>query len=53
VRWFGREWTITAANAHPLLGRFLRLEDEHGAYDLVHENGADGAIEALSPVQAA
>ncbi len=50
MRWFGGEWTITAERSHPALGRFFRLEDELGGYDLVHVNGSDGAIEPLSPM---
>jgi hypothetical protein len=52
VLFLGQEWTVTAAHTHPRLGRFLRLEDEDGHYDLVHEDGSDGGIQALHPIDA-
>jgi hypothetical protein len=49
VRWCGREWVVTAVHSHPRHGRFARLEDGAGGYDLVHLNGSDGALEQLGP----
>jgi hypothetical protein len=48
VIWREQRWIVTAMHSHPRLGRFMRLETGDGAYDLVHENGADGAIQPLT-----
>ena len=49
VQWCGAAWIVTALHSHPRFGRFARLEDGAGRYDLVHLNGNDGALEQLGP----